>query len=116
MVEEIGEQAPDDPWGPTKEGAITFLSFLLFGSVPMWVYIACYASGYKDVNGTFGIAAAATVITLFVLGATQGAITRQNILKSGGGMAINGTLACAAAYLVSWGILRIIGNGSSCEA
>ena len=100
MVEELGEQAPDDPWGPLKEGSITFISFLIFGTVPMWVYIACYAAGYKDADATFGIAAAATVVTLFALGATQGSITRQSIIKSGTLMTINGSFASAAAYLV----------------
>ena len=116
MVEEIGEQAPDDPWGPTKDGLMTFLSFLVFGSVPMWVYVIVYGAGYGNAGGTFGIAAASTVVTLFALGALQGVITRQGIVKSGLGMTINGSLAAAAAYLISWGILQAIGNGSSCEA
>jgi vacuolar iron transporter family protein len=114
MVEEIGEQAPDDPWGPTKDGLMTFLSFLVFGSVPMWVYVITYAAGYANTNGTFGIAAAATVVTLYALGALQGVITRQGIIKSGLAMTVNGSLAAASAYLVSWGILQAIGNGSTC--
>ncbi len=114
MVEEIGEMAPDDPWGPTKDGAMTFVAFLVFGSVPMWVYVACYGAGYTNAQAQFGIAAAATACTLFALGALQSAITRQNVLKGGLGMTINGSLAAASAYLVSWGILQAIGNGSSC--
>lgn len=88
----------------------------VFGSVPMWVYVITYAAGYSNGNGTFGIAAAATVVTLFALGALQGAITRQSILKSGMGMTINGSMAAASAYLVSWGILQAIGNGEQCAA
>ena len=38
MSEELDLEVPDDPWGPTKDGVWTFVSFLLFGSVPMWAY------------------------------------------------------------------------------
>ena len=115
MAEELGTEVPDDPWGPLKEGGATFASFLLFGSVPMWIYVFTYAGKYKDAGGIFGIAAAATAATLFLLGALQGAITRQSIARSGASMMINGSLAAAAAYLLSWGILQAIGNGTSCS-
>ena len=114
MNEELGEDVPDDPWGPAKEGAATFISFLIFGSVPMWIYVFTYAGKYTDAAGVFGIAAAATAVTLFMLGALQGKITRQSILRSGTSMMINGSLAAASAYLVSWGILQSIGNGTTC--
>ena len=38
VSETLGVELADDPWGPAKEGFVTFVSFLLFGSVPMWVY------------------------------------------------------------------------------
>ena len=41
MGEELEMEVPDDPWGPAKDGAFTFLSFLTFGSVPMWIYGEC---------------------------------------------------------------------------
>lgn len=66
---------------------------------------------YHDTGGIFGIAAAATALSLFTLGAIQGAITRQNFFKAGLFMMVNGSLAGAAAYLVGWGIEQSIGVG-----
>ena len=68
MVEELGLEVPDDPWGPVKEGAVTLLSFLLFGGIPLWVYTILWGAGYDNSSGIFGISCAATVIALFALG------------------------------------------------
>jgi vacuolar iron transporter family protein len=112
MHEELETEVPDDPWGPAKEGTVTFLSFLAFGTVPMWVYVICWGAKYTKPNGVFGIACAATVVTLFALGVLQGVITRQNPYLNGLKMTINGSLAAAAAYLVSWGILQAFGGNT----
>lgn len=111
MVEEMGLELPGDPWGPAKDGGMTLLSFLVFGSIPMWVYVITYGVDYHDRDGSFGIAAAATILALFLLGWVQGTITRQPRLKSAILMTVTGALACAAAYLVSWGITEAIGTG-----
>ena len=76
------------------------------------VVVFTYVGNYRNTSGVFGIAAAATAITLFLLGALQGGITRQNIALAGTYMMINGSLAAAAAYAISVGILHIIGNGT----
>jgi len=114
LVEELEQEVPDDPLGPMKDGVVTFISFLIFGSIPLWVYVIIYGAKYDNVNGAFGISAAACALSLFALGWTQGTVTRQNRLKSGIYMMINGSLASAAAYLVGWGIMQAIGNGSGC--
>lgn len=114
MVEELGLQVPTDAWEPFKEGLITFGSFMLFGSIPMWVYIGTYTGGYHNSSGTFGIAAMSTAFTLFALGYLQGHISRQNRVWSGLLMMVNGSMASAAAYLVSWGILQILPGVKEC--
>jgi len=48
--------------------AVTFISFLVFGCVPMWVYLILWGAKYEDHAGIFGIASAATALTLFALG------------------------------------------------
>jgi hypothetical protein len=48
---------------------------------------------------------------MFLLGVTQAAITRQNKLKTGLLMTLNGSLAAASAYLVGWGLEVAIGSG-----
>lgn len=87
------------------------MSFLLFGSVPMWSYVITYYAGYKSRGGVFGVACAFTALTMFLLGVTQATITRQNRLKTGVLMTLNGSLAAASAYLVGWGLEQAIGSG-----
>jgi len=108
---ELGFSAPDGTESPAMDGFVTFVSFLVFGSVPMWSYVITYYSGYKAAGGVFGIACAFTALTMFLLGVTQAAITRQNRLKTGILMTINGSLAAASAYLVGWGLEQAIGSG-----
>lgn len=55
MTEEFGQEVPDDPLGPAKDGAVTFLSFLFFGSIPLWVYVITYAVKYSNNSEFNGI-------------------------------------------------------------
>lgn len=105
--------SPDANDSPAKDGLATFISFLVFGSVPIWVYGICFAAGYKSSNGMFGIACAAVVVTLFMLGAFQGRLTRQNPWRTGVLLMLNGSAAAAAAYLVGWGLDSAIGKGEA---
>ena len=110
LHEELGLEAPDDPYASMKDGATTFVSFLFFGAVPLIVYVICWAAGVVQQGTIFGIACAFTFITLFVLGMLQGAITRLNVWRSGAYMAAIGSLATAAAFLVGWGLSKAITN------
>lgn len=69
MIEELGQQVPDPDDNPAKDGLVTFLSFITFGSVPMWFYVVFVASGFDDKTGMFIIACCATALTMFALGA-----------------------------------------------
>jgi DNA damage-binding protein 1 len=110
MHEELGLESPDDPWAAAKDGATTFISFIVFGAVPLIVYVICWAAGLASQGSIFGIACAFTFVTLFALGMLQGAITRLNLWRSGAYMAIIGSLATAAAFLVGWGLAQAITN------
>lgn len=110
MIMELGLQTPDENENPAKNGLITFGSFVLFGSVPMWVYLVIWSADYTDAQGAFGIACTFTALTMFALGATQARITRQNWFRTGLTMMFNGGLAAAAAYLVGWGLDSAIGK------
>lgn len=113
MILELGLQTPDESDNPLKNGLVTFLSFVIFGSVPMWVYLIVWLTGYKNNQGTFAIACVFTAFTMFLLGITQAKITRQNILKTGLSLMLNGCIAAAAAYLIGWGLDNAIGKGES---
>lgn len=113
MVLELGLQPIDEDEHPSKNGLVTFGSFVAFGSVPMWVYLIIWGTDYTDSQGTFGIACAFTALTMFLLGSTQAKITKQNVVKTGFVMMLNGCFAAAAAYLIGWGLEHAIGKGES---
>ena len=96
---------PDDKLMPVKAGFVMWLSFMFFGSLPLWPYCIFlgvnwgtapddwatdlpYPNPYRWQQ--FGISIAITVLCLFMLGVLQAKILRQNMLKDG---------ACA----VGWG-------------
>lgn len=114
VSEDLGLEIPDDPWAPFKDGLVTFLAFILFGCIPLLVYIILWGAKYNNAWGIFGISCAATAITLFALGATQGKITMQPQMKMGVLMTLNGSLAAAAAYLIGWGISSAFGDSMAC--
>ena len=113
MLLELGLQTPDPDENPAKNGLVTFGSFVLFGSVPMWVYVITWGAKYEYQAGVFGIACAFTALTMFALGATQAKITKQNVLKTGLTTMANGSIAAAAAYLIGWGLEHAIGKGET---
>ena len=108
MTEELGLEVPDDPWGPLKDGATCFVSFMVFGSVPLIIYIVCWAAKWENHGGIFGVCCAATVLTLFALGALQGLISRLSWWKNGIFLTIVGSISSAAAFLVSWGLSQAV--------
>lgn len=111
MPLELGIKAPDGESTPAMDGFVTFMSFIIFGSVPMWTYLILFYAGYRNSSGIFGIACGMTAITLFLLGFIQASITGQKKMRTGALMMINGGLAAAAAYLVGWGLENAIGTG-----
>jgi vacuolar iron transporter family protein len=113
MIVELGQQVPDPDENPMWDGLITFTSFVFFGSVPMWFYVAFYAGGYHDAGGQFGIACAATALTMFLLGFTKARIVRATCCVSvtqGLLMMLNGSLAAGSAYLIGWGLEAAFGG------
>ncbi len=71
MIEELGKFVPDPDDSPAKAGLAMFLSFIFFGSVPMWTYVIFHLSGYKNQSGQFSVSCAMTAVALFFLGMVQ---------------------------------------------
>lgn len=105
---ELEFMPPDDEENPAWNGFVMFTSFIVFGSVPMWLYVIFFGAGWTDSDSDgdrFGIACALTAVTLFLLGYVKALITRMgDAATSGGLMMLNGSLAAACAYLVGWGL------------
>jgi len=97
MVEELGIIESDE--SPLRNAVATFLSFGVFGFVPLTAHVASFVfPGLRPY--AFEAAAILTGLTLFLLGALKVRITERNWIRSGAEMLLVGGLAAAAAYLV----------------
>ena len=69
LVQELGQLMPDDDvWGPAKNGGVTFTSFMMFGSLPLWPYVLFWGINWHADTEQFGICIAITALCLFGLG------------------------------------------------
>ena len=97
MVEELGLIEMD---GSTtgKNAIITFISFLIFGIIPLLPYCA-----NKDEDSmVFEISIALTVLALSVLGLAKSCFVDSFWLKSCGETLFLGSFAAGSAYLIGW--------------
>ncbi|WP_373470668.1 VIT1/CCC1 transporter family protein [Carnobacterium alterfunditum] len=84
---------------PVKNAIVTFLSFSIFGVVPLLIYVlAMYIPSLLD--NSFFIASILTGMTLFSLGAMKSKVIHTNWLRSGFEMLLVGGLAALVAYVV----------------
>jgi len=84
---------------PVKNAVVTFLSFSIFGVVPLLIYVlAMYIPSLLD--NSFFIASILTGMTLFSLGAMKSKVIHTNWLRSGFEMLLVGGLAALVAYVV----------------
>jgi VIT1/CCC1 family predicted Fe2+/Mn2+ transporter len=100
MVDELGLMPimdSHDPWECHKKGLITFISFMVFGAIPLATYLLLYDTSGKY---RFMVACGSTLVTLFMLGVVKSGFTNQNRYLGGLGMVLNGTLAASAAYTI----------------
>ena len=105
MIDELGML--EDDRSPVTSGIITFLAFLIAGTVPLLVYIAGLFLPISS-NQAFKISILLSGIALFCLGAGKVFVTRQNPIRSGLEMLLVGGLAAGVAYAVG-ALLRSLG-------
>mmetsp|Transcript_37593 Transcript_37593/g.49544 ORF Transcript_37593/g.49544 Transcript_37593/m.49544 type:complete len:279 (+) Transcript_37593:172-1008(+) len=100
MTEELGLQVPDEDEDETlKEGFVMFLSFALFGSLPLigYVIIPSITSDY-DALFLFIVAATVTLSSLFVMGAVKSYFGTKAWYWSGLEMLLLGGTCAFVAY------------------
>ena len=102
MVEELGIIESDE--SPLKNAFATFLSFIIFGFIPLFSYILSMLISFLASNSiySFIIACVLTGLTLFTLGALKVRVTGKNWLLSGLEMFLVGGLAAGAAYVIAF--------------
>lgn len=80
---------------PTRDGIVTFISFIVAGFVPLLAYLLPI-----DAENQFRMAIAFTVLALFLVGAGRTRVTAEGFIRSGLEMLIMGALAAGAAYTI----------------
>jgi VIT1/CCC1 family predicted Fe2+/Mn2+ transporter len=85
----------DEPF-PFRHGLATMIAFIIAGAVPLLPYLLVAP------ERRFAVAVAATLVTLFVVGALRSAVTLLSWWKAGLEMLMVGALAAAVAYGVGY--------------
>jgi len=80
---------------PAADGLITFLSFVLLGSVPLIPYFLM-----TPTNLTFALSVAATFAALFLLGLVRWSATQDSIVRAVVETVLVGGICAVVAYLV----------------
>lgn len=91
-----------------KEALITFFSFILFGFIPILIYIISHWSHYNNYNSIFYIDCFITLLTIMFLGYIQAIITKQPKLMGCISLTINGIISTSLAFFIGYGLEKII--------
>jgi VIT1/CCC1 family predicted Fe2+/Mn2+ transporter/rubrerythrin len=93
MGEEVGLTA-EESWPPVKAGILTGLSFAVASLIPVLPF------AFLAVSVAVGTATAASIASLFAVGASKAIFTRKSWIRSGLEMMTIGGLAAAATYVI----------------
>lgn len=92
---------PMEPF-PLRHGLVTFVAFVVAGSVPLLSYF------FEFGGSQFTMSAVMTLLTLFAVGASRALVTNEKWLLAGLEMLAVGTAAAAVAYGVGAWIAGIM--------
>jgi len=90
---------------PITSGIITFIAFVLAGSIPLLPYVFLIDSE----GDVFSFAMLSTGLALFFIGASRAFVTGKRFLASGAEMLIIGGVAAAIAYFAGAFIQAFVG-------
>ena len=99
MMKEELEMTQDDKT-PIKTASVTFLSFVLVGSIPLLSYIL--AGTDHEMNGSelFLYSSILTAVALAFVGSFKSVVTQRNVLAGIAETLLLGGLAASLAYVV----------------
>ncbi|XP_073278033.1 uncharacterized protein [Primulina huaijiensis] len=103
-----GMLAPDQTEKPWKNGLVTFVAFLIFGSAPILSFIILIPFTHNQ-NVKFVGACILSAVALALLGTAKAKIAGQNYWVSAGITVFNGAIAGAAAYAIGWTLRNVAG-------
>jgi len=109
MVEELGVMSPDPDDSPAKHGCVTFVSFVIYGLVPLIPFMI--GTAVETPFWTlFGISCALVGVVMFALGAITSIFTILTWYRGGLYIFAVGTVAAVASYLIGWGVGNVVGS------
>ena len=98
MIEELGLfDTHEIPW---KNGLITFISFIIFGFIPLIPYVVDARIHSTTNLSIFGISIGLTVGALFLLGALKSILVGKNFAIAGCETLLMGAISAGTAYLI----------------
>ena len=112
MMQELGLNVLQIEENPLKNGAVTFISFIIFGTIPLLSYLFTLLFRHEienDANVDFITAIVLTCCSLFGMGAVKGRVNNANVLTSGLFVMLNGCLAAGSAYAIGLGLAALLG-------
>ncbi|KAK9273147.1 hypothetical protein L1049_017954 [Liquidambar formosana] len=108
MMAQKGMLPPDKSEKPWKNGLVTFVAFLVFGSAPLLSFIILIPFTESDTVKFVG-ACVLSMLALALLGTAKAKIAGQNYVFSMAITVLIGTAAAAAAYAIGWTLRNIAG-------
>ncbi|KAK2650442.1 hypothetical protein Ddye_017931 [Dipteronia dyeriana] len=108
MMAEKGMVPPDESDKPWKNGLVTFIAFVVFGSAPLLSFIILIPFTNSDTLKFVG-ACVLSVLALGFLGIAKAKIAGQNYVLSASITIFNGAIAAAAAYALGWILRNVAG-------
>ncbi|KAL3618689.1 hypothetical protein CASFOL_037508 [Castilleja foliolosa] len=108
MAAEKGMLPPDETNKPWKNGLVTFVAFLVFGSAPILSFIILIPFTNNDTIKFIG-ACMLSALALAFLGIAKAKIAGQSYAASAGITLFNGMTAGAAAYGIGWTLRNVAG-------
>jgi len=101
MADELGLM--EERLSSLKKGVVTFVSFVLVGSIPLISYFLSYF--WQAVSSVaYQVSISLTLLTFFLIGSAKIYVTRKNWFTSGLETLLIGGLAAAIAYMVGYGL------------
>ncbi|KAL5718441.1 hypothetical protein ACHQM5_011342 [Ranunculus cassubicifolius] len=108
MTLQKGIPPADQAEKPWKNGLITFIAFLVFGSAPLLSYIILIPFT-ENQTVKFAGACVLSALALAILGIAKARIAGQNYLLSATTTVFNGAVAAASAYGIGWVLRNVAG-------
>lgn len=107
---ELGLEIPEKNFKTEnrKNGIITFTAFIIFGFIPIIIYLVSYLAKYNEYTTIFIIDCFITTITMSSLGVYQAVITKQSKINGAICLTINGGISTTIAFLIGFSLEKII--------